>query len=106
MLSSGAVSCSVGDSVLLNCRDVKSHHTDVQWWVCDTQTGTFKYSVFPVDAVKGQRYKDRVQIQGKNSLSITRLSVDDAETYCCKTTETVRGSPVQLSVEGEERLIS
>ncbi len=67
--------------------------------------GTFKYSVFPVDAVKGQRYKDRVQIQGNNSLSITRLSVDDAGAYCCKTTETVRGSPVVLSVEGEERLI-
>ncbi len=90
--------------MLLPCRDIKSHHTDVQWWVCDIQTGTFKYSVFPVDAVKGQRY--RVQIQGNNSLSITRLSVDDAETYCCKTTETVRGSPVELSVEGEERLIS
>ncbi len=105
MLSEGGVSCFVGESVLLNCRDIKSHHTDVQWWVCDTQSGTPKYSVFPVDAVKGQRYKDRFQIQGNLSLSITRLSVDDAETYCC-TTETVRGSPVQLSVEGEERLIS
>ncbi len=105
-MSSGAVSCSAGDSVLLTCRDIKSHHTDVQWWVCDFQTGTPKYSVFPVDAVKGQRYKDRVQIQGNLSLSITRLSVDDAGPYCCKTTETVRANPVQLSVEGEERLIS
>ncbi len=41
MLSEGAVSCSVGDSVLLTCRDIKSHHTDVQWWICDAQTGHF-----------------------------------------------------------------
>lgn len=105
-MSASVVSCSVGDSVLLACRDINSHHTDVQWWICDSQTGTLKYSVFPVDAVKGQRYKDRVQIQGNNSLSITRLSLDNAGPYCCKTTETVRGSPVQLTVEGEERLIS
>ncbi len=92
--------------MLLSCGDINSRHTEVQWWICDSQTGTPQYSVFPVDASKGQRYKDRVQIHGNLSLSITRLTLDDAGSYCCKTTETKKISPVHLTVEGEERLIS
>ncbi|XP_050960642.1 contactin-3 isoform X1 [Labeo rohita] len=99
-VQSSYITCAAGESVLLPCRDIKSPHTDVQWWISDPQTHTPQYSVFPVDAIKGQRYKDRVQIHGNLSLSITRLTVDDAETYCCKSKESDRKSCVDLSIEG------
>ncbi|XP_058619875.1 uncharacterized protein LOC131532344 isoform X1 [Onychostoma macrolepis] len=94
------VSCSSGESALLPCRGINSQHTGVQWWICDPQMLTLKYSVCPADAVKGQRYKDRVQTHGNLSLSITRLTVDDAGTYCCKTTDPDKMSHVYLTVEG------
>ncbi|RXN08411.1 polymeric immunoglobulin receptor-like protein [Labeo rohita] len=93
------ITCAPGESVLLSCRDIKSPHTDVQWWISDPQTHTPQYSVFPVDAIKGQRYKDRVQIHNL-SLSITRLTLDDAETYCCKSKESDRMSCIDLNIEG------
>uniref|UniRef100_A0A671K1Q0 Ig-like domain-containing protein n=1 Tax=Sinocyclocheilus anshuiensis TaxID=1608454 RepID=A0A671K1Q0_9TELE len=82
------ITCSPGESVLLPCSDINSGHAEVQWWIFDSQKHTPQYSVFPVDAIKGQRYKDRVQIHRNLSLSITRLTVDDTGLYCCKTTET------------------
>ncbi|XP_058619794.1 immunoglobulin superfamily member 10-like isoform X2 [Onychostoma macrolepis] len=91
---------TTGESALLPCRDINSQHTGVQWWICDPQMLTLKYSVYPADAVKGQRYKDRVQTHGNLSLSITRLTVDDAGTYCCKTTDPDKMSHVHLTVEG------
>uniref|UniRef100_A0A9J8B0A4 Ig-like domain-containing protein n=1 Tax=Cyprinus carpio carpio TaxID=630221 RepID=A0A9J8B0A4_CYPCA len=97
---SGFVICSAGESVLLSCRDINSGHTEVQWWYSDSKINTPQYSVFPVDAVKGQRYKDRVQILRNLSLSITRLSVEDTGIYWCKTTETDKERFVQLFIEG------
>ncbi|XP_052449639.1 carcinoembryonic antigen-related cell adhesion molecule 5 [Carassius gibelio] len=94
------ITCSPGESVLLPCRDINSHLTEVQWWVGDSQTQTLHYSVSPLDVIKGQRYKDRVQIQGNLSLSITRLNVDDAGMYWCKTTETDKERNVYLHVQG------
>ena len=88
--------------MLLPCRDINSHLTEVQWWIGESQTYTLHYSVSPLDVIKGQRYKDRVQIQGNLSLSITRLNVDDTGMYWCKTTETDKERNVQLLVEGEE----
>ncbi|XP_016116357.1 immunoglobulin superfamily member 10, partial [Sinocyclocheilus grahami] len=100
VVSSSFVTCSPGESVLLPCSDINSGHTEVQWWIYDSQTYTPQYSVFPVDAIKGQRYKDRVQIHRNLSLSITRLTVDDTGSYRCKTTETEEISMVHLLIEG------
>ncbi|KAL0149730.1 hypothetical protein M9458_054966, partial [Cirrhinus mrigala] len=97
--SSSIIICAPGESVLLPCRDINSPHAHVQWWYSDSKILTPQYSVVPVDTIKGQRYKDRVKIHGNNSLSITRLTVDDTGMYWCKTTETDTNRNVQLGIE-------
>ncbi|XP_048033843.1 carcinoembryonic antigen-related cell adhesion molecule 5-like isoform X2 [Megalobrama amblycephala] len=88
-LVSRNISCSPGESVLLHCRDENSKHKDVQWQRTDIQEKQNPVSV------KDQRYKDRVQIHGNLSLSITRLTVDDAGSYWCNSVK-----QVDLLIEG------
>ncbi|XP_067227537.1 carcinoembryonic antigen-related cell adhesion molecule 2-like isoform X3 [Chanodichthys erythropterus] len=84
------ISCSPGESVLLHCRDENSQHKDVQWQRTDIQE-----TQNPVNVIKDQRYKDRVQIHGNLSLSINRLTVDDTGSYWCNSVK-----QVDLIIEG------
>ncbi|KAK2886107.1 hypothetical protein Q8A67_016944 [Cirrhinus molitorella] len=92
--------CAPGESVLLPCRDINSLHSGVQWWISDPLTYTPQHSVFPVQSIRGHRYKDRVQIYRNLSLSITQLTLHDEGMYCCKTTAPDQKSCVLLLVEG------
>ncbi|XP_067228040.1 uncharacterized protein [Chanodichthys erythropterus] len=90
MKAYSVISCSPGESVLLHCRDENSQHKDVQWQRTDIQE-----TQNPVNVIKDQRYKDRVQIHRNLSLSINRLTVDDAGSYWCNSVK-----QVDLLIEG------
>ncbi|XP_050960648.1 neogenin isoform X6 [Labeo rohita] len=76
-VQSSYITCAAGESVLLPCRDIKSPHTDVQWWISDPQTHTPQYSVFPVDAIKGCSVSEN-----ERSVEISRYSGESVFLSC------------------------